>query len=199
MKEPLTKQKPTPHGLLARDTMVSKYAEDVLNLITFGLCCPLLGLAISISMLLNGLIQRGLIGRFLLAREESICPPPTGPTPPFVSASFFSSTLPIPTPPADLTLLALDRALVDLDSSYYHLIWVVLWSSCFFISFICWDIAGDTMGALGSVWLPSIAIAFVLSLQLFERYSESILPERNSESVRESGIALGSAEHFNRP
>jgi hypothetical protein len=61
----------------------------------------------------------------------------------------------------DLALLALNQSLVDLDSSYYH----VLWSSCFYISLICWDIAGD---ALGSVWLPSLVVLFILSLRVFE-------------------------------
>jgi hypothetical protein len=177
----LLKERPTPRSLLTRDSMISKFVGDLLVLITFGLCCPLLGLAISISMTLNLLIHRGLIGRFLLAREDTSAS--SGPT---ISAPSPSAI------PADLALLALNQSLLDLDSSYYRLIWVVLWSSCFFIAFICWDIAGDKMGALESIWLPCLAVLFVLSLQIFERYAHLVFLQESAETDRVTGISLES-------
>jgi hypothetical protein len=203
------KERPTSRSLLTRDTVVNKYAEDILNLITFGLCCPLLGLAISLSMSLNLLIQRGLIGRFLLAREELAYAPHSSSSPPpprssdWRAISSSSSSLSVA---PDLALLALNQSLLDLDSSYYHLLWVVLWSSCFFIAFLCWDIAGDTLGALESIWLPFLAVGFVITLRVVEsdygRWLWQRLPlfcggggGRRNQSlgpVRERGISLES-------
>lgn len=182
----IEKERPTPRSLLARDTIVSKFTEDILNLITFGLCCPLLALAISISMVVNLLIQRTLIGRFLLAREDAFASPSHSPP-------RTQSTAP------DVALLALNQSLFDLDSSYYRLIWVVIWSSCFFIAFICWDIAGDKMGALESIWIPSLAVVFVLSLQLFERFSSLVTASWIFRCVRSSMVSRAiDLENFSR-
>jgi hypothetical protein len=202
-------ERPTPRTLLTRDAFISKFVGDLLVLITFGLCCPLLGLAVSLSMTLNLLTQRGLIGRFLLARDHSATTTATSQATSATSVQPHNptallsdpSSCPFPHPRAsaipDLALLALNESLLDLDISYYRLLWIVLWSSCFFIAFVCWDIAGDKLGALESIWLPSLAVLFVLSLQLFERYAHLFAVERSavadpSDRDRETGISLES-------
>lgn len=169
-------------SILARDAFVSKFAEDILNLITFGLCCPLLGLAITLLILMNLFILRCLIGRFLLIKQN-ITPSPD--TLRYSTSSHPGSTS------SNIAYHMLHKNLHDLGTSYYNLLWIVLWSSCFFVSFLCWDIAGDTAGALESIWLPILAVSFVLSLQIFERFtSNETLIQNEVDSPVENGINL---------
>lgn len=199
--------------LFVRHGLIIKYIEDILNLITFGLYCPLLGLAITLSITLSTVMTRYSIGRFVDIRlklnqinsnlscelntntnintnpnnslqfQSQVISPisqsttfsrgDSSITRPF--SSTFSSSL------YDPTLIHLNHILSDLHSSYYQLIWIVLCSSCFFVSFLIWDTASDKVGPINSIWMPLLCITTVISLKILERYLRYL--KRNTNNL----------------
>jgi hypothetical protein len=133
---------PSSSLLFKVNRMANKFMHDVLVLITFGLCCPLLSFAISLSMLLSIFEINVMVGRFILLRasrcndqEKYRCP---------VTLSFDSS------------FLFVETLVHDLAPACRNLVWIVIWSSCFFFMFLCWDIAGDELGLQESSWVPAV-------------------------------------------
>lgn len=100
------------------------------------------------------------------------------------------------TPLSDSSILHLNHILKDLHSSYFQLLWIVLWSSCFFVSFICWDSASDAIGPIHSIWIPLLGVITVASLQISEKYLlQSQQKDILNENRRESRSRSSSQSH----
>jgi hypothetical protein len=143
--------------ILKTDELMTKHLQGTLVLITFGLCCPPLALTISLSLFISLLQLRCLIGRFLLLRHPTL----------------LDQTLTSPAaalPSADSALRALKSGIVNLDRSFHHTAWIVVWTSCFFFVLLCWDIAGDEVGWLRSLWVPGVAVGYLLSITLVVKW-----------------------------
>jgi hypothetical protein len=140
--------------ILKTDDLMIKHLQGILVLITFGLCCPPLALTISLSMFLSLLQLRCVIGRFVLLRHPTLVDP-------HLPSSPFSP------PSADSALRALKSGIVNLDRSFHHTAWIVVWSSCFFSVLLCWDIAGDEVGWMHSLWVPGVAVGYLLAVATF--------------------------------
>ena len=210
------KNNPLLRLVFVRHGLIIKYIEDILNLITFGLYCPLLGLAISLSIIISTTMACFSIGRFIdiylkinhsnsnelnsIVIPESIISntSPFHSTLPSSSSNslFISSSSPslslspslISSNSFDPTLMYLNYILKDLHSSFYQLVWIVICSSCFFVSFLCWDSASDEIGPINSIWIPLLPVIAVLSLRLIERYLRKQSKHSNNRSENRSDI-----------
>jgi hypothetical protein len=158
------KEIPSPSLLFKVDSFANKFMHDVLVLLTFGLCCPLLCFAISLSMILSIFEINIMVGRFILSKGRislESC------------GNQHSSLLTLRSTeennPSVAPLLSFDpsfRLVVtlihDLAPACRNLVWIVIWSSCFFFMFLCWDIAGDELGLERSLWVPTVVLGITI-------------------------------------
>jgi hypothetical protein len=159
-----------------------KHLQGMLVLITFGLCCPPLAMAIALSMYLSLVQLRCVIGRFVLLRhpnliEESQTRPAVSPSSPSSpsSASALASV--------DSSLGALKSGIMNLDRSFHQTAWIVVWTSCFFYVLLCWDIAGDEVGWERAMWVPLTAVGFLSCVSLFVKGRAYLLERTTSMST----------------
>jgi hypothetical protein len=195
-----TQQRPTPRLLLRMDTIMTGHMQDLLILLTFGLCCPALAIVIGTSICFSILNVRLIIGRFILLRnpalqeqiETNSFPSPLSPS---LSLTLRPTSLPLPSSStlslpshrslrvyqSDLSLVALTAALSDLGRSYHQVLWVIVWNSCLFWTFLSWDIGGDEVGWNHCLWLPLLSVGFIVLIRL------GIVAERISRNLRSLG------------
>jgi hypothetical protein len=133
--------------LFKRDNIAVSLMLHVALLITFGLCSPILGVAITTVTCLSITQWRILIARFVSLR------------------SLHNKRLSLREAQDDAVMNVLNRVVGDTASCFKSMLWTVLWMSCVFFAFLCWDIASDTVGWIQSCWIP---ITAVLSLPLFK-------------------------------
>jgi hypothetical protein len=139
---------PTTSPLLfKRDNIAVSLMLHVALLLTFGLCSPILGLAIMIVTCLSITQWRILIARFVSLR------------------SLHNKRLSLRKSQEDAVMSVLNRVVGDTAACFKSMLWAVLWMSCVFFAFLCWDIASDTVGWIQSCWIPVTA---AISLPLFK-------------------------------
>lgn len=155
--------------------IASGFTMHAATLLSFGLCCPYLALAVILSIALSSIQWRMLLGRFLVGRH-GVC------------------------------VAEVDPAIVELNSqlSGSHLlfsraVWSVAMTSCFFITCLCWDVAGDKQGFRGSTWVPAFTVLFLgvmwvgNNFPVFRDWYNTLLARKNSTEMSvgsESGISL---------
>lgn len=164
----------TPRVLYNGDNFANKFMQDIVVLITFGLCCPILCLAISLSIFLSILEFHCIIGYFISTKITHI--------------KKISSEIPLQNNNTNNNTIAIDlndnelnlssNVISDLSNDILlqtiqyilsqimklccDLVWIVIWTSCFFFIFLCWDIAGDEVGLENSIWVPIVAFGICL-------------------------------------
>lgn len=144
-KEIATKQQ-----LFKVDSLITKHMQDMLVLITYGVCCPFLAVVIFLSMYISILLTRGMIGRFIFQRHFHS------------SQELINKEQDIE---SDLGVICLNESLKNFDYSFSYnhtTTWIIIWTSCFFFIVLCWDIAGDEVGWEKSFWVPLSGIGALL-------------------------------------
>jgi hypothetical protein len=220
----LSQQRPAPRLLLRMDTIMTGHMQDLLILLTFGLCCPLLALVIGASVLSSILNVRLMIGRFILLRHPALkdLSPMSAqtnrssalmfrPSQPSSSSlilrptSLRWSSPPSPSRPAslrvsqsDISLVALTTALSDLGRSYHQVLWVIVWSSCFFWTFLSWDIGGDEVGWTHCLWLPLLSPVYIALIRLGISIERNYRDHYRSPNEAEGGDEIVSEIHDRR-
>ena len=125
--------------LFKRDNIAVALMQHISLLITFGLCSPVLGLAIVATTCFSITQWRILIARFVILRTEQ------------------NQAI------KDEVLESLSSIVGDTAICFKSMLWIVLWTSCLFFVFLCWDISADAVGWIPSIWIPITAF---LSLPL---------------------------------
>ena len=159
--------------ILVLDTNDIVYA-DILNqlivLLSFGLCSPMLAASVSLAFGFKMLMWRMLLGRFVHYRmrlanlnrakvegEDAV-------------------VIEYDVKLDDMAIDALADATVDFVSVFEMCLWPLCLSSAAFFVIICWDIAGDEVGSKGSLWVPvvvgCIPFAYWLSFVFFKKWTE---------------------------
>jgi Leucine-rich repeat (LRR) protein len=164
----------TARRLLKTDDLMTRYLQGVLVLITFGLCCPPLAMAIALSMYLSLVQLRCVIGRFVLLRHPDLIEGGQHHAPEALEPQSLAS--------ADASLGALKSGIMNLDRSFHQTAWIVVWTSCFFYVVLCWDIAGDEVGWERAVWVPLTAMGFIIGVSVFVK-GRSYLLDRTAEAA----------------
>ena len=150
----------------------SIFCNDVLNnwlsLLTFGLCSPVLAVAIVCCVLLKMFLWISLVGRFtrhvLLGQMESATDD---------SSDIMSSTTVANTNKNEVTCFALNSlAEVHLSLSIVlkDSFWRLAWCSALFIGLLSWDLATDEVGWLRALWVPILPLFHVLMLHCIAYY-----------------------------
>jgi hypothetical protein len=119
-------------------------AQDFCILFTFGLCSPVLALAVGLYSLISILHTRIMISRFVHLRQSSS----------------------LPGEGEDEALSILERLLSGMVQDFHQMIWPIVWSSCFFIAFLCWEISGDSIGWEKSLWVPITTVLVAVAIHL---------------------------------
>jgi hypothetical protein len=119
---------------------------DVLNnmliMLTFGLCSPILAAAVACVAVAKTNMVRLLVGRFtaVLRKDDSR------------------------SPNVHFALVALTKLPFPLREVLRESFWLIVWiSSCLF-SLMCWDIASDDVGLVVSIWIPITVICYPIIL-----------------------------------
>ena len=129
-----------------RDIVTTDVLNHLIVLLSFGLCSPLLTLAIGLTVYLKLNMWVLLVGRF---------------------ASYFE----YPKQPARLRYAAfhtLSKSYLSLAQVYHQTMWPLIWSSAIFFAFVGWDFCADEVGWKNSLWVPFLVISVPISMRLFE-------------------------------
>jgi hypothetical protein len=180
--------------ILILDTNDIVYA-DILNqlivLLSFGLCSPMLAAAVSLAFGFKMLMWRMLLGRFVhyrmrlanMAREKQ--------------DDGHTINIEYDTKINDLAIDALADATVDFVSVFEMCLWPLLMSSAVFFAIICWDIAGDEVGSEASMWVPvlvgAIPLCFWMSFVFYKKRmvkKTSLRSARAANAARQQGTEL---------
>jgi hypothetical protein len=181
-----------PHAPLARSSrlikpyqIISSAMNQMILLLSFGLCSPVLGFYIAFCLSANLSFWLVLIGRFVslgikdrdskvelddelresdmsrvstLSRTTIIVPAPL--TPDLSEARghhhFFS-------------LLEQQVQLVGVRSALVVCQWPIFWTSCLFVTLLGWDMVGDQVGWYRGLWVPFGGVAMLLVLWFWEK------------------------------
>lgn len=140
------------------------YCNDVLNnwliMLTFGLCSPVLALAVVFCILLKMLVWVMLVGRFLR-----------------YTMLYDSSTSSIVDTSKGNAVSVVLKALGDVHIPLFNVLassfWRLAWYSAVFVGLLGWDLAADDVGWIQSLWVPVTPLGMVLILRFTAKYVNS--------------------------
>jgi hypothetical protein len=69
----------------------------------------------------------------------------------------------------DPFLLLLNQQLQDVNSSLLVCKWPIILTSCFFVTLLAWDVAGDKGGWFQALWVPITGVVLALLLGVWDR------------------------------
>ena len=144
------------------------FCNDILNnwllLMTFGLCSPILAVAIVCCLLLKMSLWVILVGRYTKCvlqvnapfdeREDIL---PKQPLPVAVGVNDIKNSV-------SFALIALAQTHISLFTVLAHSFWRVAWCSALFVALLSWDMAADEVGWLMSLWIPLLPFVVITSL-----------------------------------
>jgi hypothetical protein len=139
--------------LLKADNIVCNVLHHICILLTFGMCCPALAVAIAIFVSCKVWIFQIVLGRFLetINHSEEVN-----------NISIATKSFDYP----NNVWLALELAASDIDVYVSNCMWEVVCMSSVFFALLCWDMASDTSLLKDAVWLPITAITIPLTMWL---------------------------------
>jgi hypothetical protein len=166
------------------------YCNDVFNnllvLLTFGLCSPVLAVAVACSVLLKMSLWVLLLGRFTRClldnnnknndghSDATTIAAPSAPTT-ALSPSQYSKSSKISTRSgvADkirddvvhFALMALAETHIPLFEVLAGSFWRLVWCSALFVALLSWDMATDEVGWLKSLWAPLVPLGYAIMLR----------------------------------
>ena len=111
-------------------------------MLSFGLCSPILAVAVACTVVCRMNVLMLLIGRFTNVLKCDVDDD--------VKES------------VHYALVALGKIHFPLTEVLKQSFWAMVWTSAFFFSLVCWDIAGDEVGWRESVWIPIVTISYPL-------------------------------------
>jgi hypothetical protein len=187
-----------PHQILS---FVMNY---LVLLLSFGLCSPVLGCYITLCLSLHLLSWLVLIGRFASARIALIHHHSLISNPINRDLNIDADVPNLSNDDEYLNALNQEFELLDLRGSLSACKWPVICNSCFFMTILCWDIAGDEVGWFGALWVPLSGIAMILVLWLWNRFLDRRVPSFQSSSPASSPFTysiefITSTLHLSRP
>jgi hypothetical protein len=163
------------------------FCNDVFNnwllMLTFGLCSPVLSVAIACSVLLKMSLWTMLLGRFTRCILEDAAIDDSCTATATTSATATTATL-SPSQHSQITktsivsvannenrdvvhfaLVALSEVHIPLFEVLAKSFWRLAWCSTVFVALLSWDIATDEVGWLKSLWVPLVPLGYVMVLR----------------------------------
>ena len=155
---------------------------DVLNnvviMLTFGLCSPILAVAVTCVVVSKINVLMLLVGRFaaVLSSEDN-------------KSMHFA-------------LVALTKLPFPLNEVLQQSFWLIVWTSALFVLLVCWDLASDDVGWVASLWIPIAVICYPLSLwtaAFYVRHRHYPLNGLNVAANRDVELAAASSSTSSSP
>lgn len=202
---------PRPSTLLKVDKIITPIMNNLVILVTFGVCSPLLAFVIILTIYLTGQHWLFLIGRFFLLRIEN-------------SALIFGENehegcvqeiLSIENAPSLASrdslkdkeerysklfypndeYLLLVNSILEQTSGYYSIcLWPILITSSLFFTCLAWDMAGDRVGWQGALWVPVCGFLMIPLLWIFNKIARYYyLQIQSNSTIRDEGNHVVSA------
>jgi hypothetical protein len=151
--------------------IISSSITNFVLMLSFGLCCPILGCYIALNLCLDLCCWLMLIGRYVSSSLDLVLIPSAG------------SCALIPTLCPDhgdagmgkqkevgvRAMNLLNQQLQGFHSSVLVCKWPVTLTSCFFITLLCWEMAGDRGGWDRALWVPVVGVVMVLIIGMWDR------------------------------
>jgi hypothetical protein len=174
--------------------IISRTMNNIILLVSFGLCSPVLCVCVAVSIFVHICSWLMLIGRFVSRRIDALRALRSSPSTDAgsrVSLSFLSDLFASP-----LSLIAespnddrktiddpllhlLDQQLQGVHSSILVCKWPVTLMSCFFLTLLCWDMAGDRGGWLQAVWVPIVGVVMAMAIWVCDRVLVTGMPSQS--------------------
>jgi hypothetical protein len=149
---------PTAALLFKPAKIFGSVTQDFCVLLTFGLCSPILAMAVAVHSSLATTHTTLLISRFIYLRSHHRRD---------THHNHDTDTTATLDTHGDAAIDALELSLSHLSrGSYLRMVWPILWSSGLFVAFLCWEISGDTVGWEHSLWAPLTVVAMALAIHL---------------------------------
>jgi hypothetical protein len=180
---PKTQQKPSGADYIEPffdgSNVVAKRLLDFAVILTFGLACPILGLAVAVSVFTNAGVWRLAVGKFLSpsstasvtqVRNED-CGIAEAPVTAVNSSINWLGT----SPASKLEYYRLELSTRGLLLGSVSAMWVVTFVSCLFWSLMVFDMIGDVYGLQAGLMTVGVIVCCVPSLlyiclKLFDKY-----------------------------
>jgi hypothetical protein len=177
--------------------IISRTMNNIILLVSFGLCSPVLCVCIAVSICMHLCSWLILIGRFVSLRLAlRVLVSPSSPSTPdagsLVSPSFSSlylfslhyltTSLVSESPNEDHKTIddpllhLLNKQLQCANSSLLVCKWPVTLMSCFFVTLLCWDMAGDKVGWFQALWVPVVGVVMSLAIWVCDRLLVTAAP-----------------------
>ena len=162
----LDSEKSIPLRLINPHQIISSVVNNIVLLLSFGLCSPLLCFYISLSICVQVCYWLIFIGRFVCFRIDALATSLSGLL--FLHSHFFimqTDHRKIEDP----LLLLLDRQLHGANSSLVACKWPITLTSCFFATLLGWDMAGDQGGWFEALWVPIAGVMMLIAIWVWNR------------------------------
>jgi hypothetical protein len=145
--------------------LISSTMNQLILLLSFGLCSPVLCFSIALGISVNLLTWLMLIGRFISHRllllpllkqqQQQQSPNEESMLEPWDEL---------------LSLLSRQVEVERVQSSLLVCKWPILCTSCLFVTLLSWDMVGDQVGWEEGLWVPVVGLAMLLLLWLWDRF-----------------------------
>lgn len=142
--------------LIHPSLILSQLMNNLIILLTFGLCSPILASYITINLCIYLSSWIVLIGRFIMFRLSSI-------------SDLNDKNDPLNSIDMDPFIPLLNSQVEGVHLYLRASKRPIILTSCFFFTLICWDIAGDKVGWYHSLWVPGSGFLMAVILLLWNR------------------------------
>jgi hypothetical protein len=189
---PLAKSSSTGRSnrLINPHQIISNVVSNLILLLSFGLCSPVLACYITLSTCVTAWCWVMMVGRFVACRLDVA---PLSETTP---KELHCATNPISGigsetdvhqegavvdhaprdddkgdachQTVDPFLTLLDHQLRGVNSSLVVCKWPIIFTSCFFVTMLCWDMVGDEVGWEQGLWVPIAGVLMLLTVWIWD-------------------------------
>lgn len=144
VKDPRTVFNPT-------STLCFVILNDLMVMLSFGLCSPILAAAVTCSLVLQMCSRILLVGRFtsILTKNDAHLKD-TGHRKKSNDVHF--------------ALVALGKVQFPVREVFQRSFWMIGWCSGLFCALVCWDIAADDVGWSNASWIPITTLCYPIIL-----------------------------------
>lgn len=131
-------------------TILCSFLNNLMILLTFGLCSPILAAALTFCVILQMNMWVLLLGRFAS-----------------VLGNFDDENN-----NKHFALIALSKVSFPMREVFRRSFWLIAWCSGIFCAMVCWDIAADDLGWAKSLWIPILTLTYPVILWVVSRCIE---------------------------
>jgi hypothetical protein len=139
--------------LLKVDSIICEFLHHICILLTFGLCCPVVAIAIAIYVSIQVVILLIVFGRFVQLFHDQ-----NNSTKNMVSGAVHGSN--------SRLWEALELACSNIDIYIKNCMWEVVCMSSVFYALLCWDMASDRVYWKDVLWIPTTGVTIPLAMWL---------------------------------